>query len=81
MKRNVSTNPKFAPQMNIIIRKTTIDTFLNEYTGCSGKNVFFTIHYNPSLAYIAVRDLQSAQRNAGVQSLLLVGNFCTTNSS
>ena len=28
---------------------------------------FFTIHCNPSLAYIAVRDLQSSQRNASVQ--------------
>ena len=37
--------------------------------------VFFTIHCNPSLAYIAVRDLQSTQRNAGVQSLLLAGIF------
>ena len=36
-------------------------------TGCSGKSVFFfTIHCNPSLA---VRDLQSSQRNAsGVYS-------------
>ena len=38
---------------------------------------FFTIHCNPSLPYIAVRDLQ---RNASVKSLLLVF-FCTTNSS
>ena len=37
--------------------------------------VFFTIHCNPSLAYIAVRDLRSSQRNASVQSLLLAGNF------
>ena len=44
-------------------------------TGCSGKNVFFTIHCNPSLAYIAVEDLQSSQRKASVQSLLLAGNF------
>ena len=36
---------------------------------------FFTIHCNPSLANIAVRDLQSSQRNASVQSLLLAGNF------
>ena len=36
----------------------------------------FTIHCNPSLAYIAVRDLQSSQRNASVQSsLLLAGNL------
>ena len=28
-----------------------------------------------SLAYIAVRNLQSSQRNASVQSLLLAGNF------
>ena len=36
---------------------------------------FFTIHSNPSLVYIAVRDLQSCQRNASVQALLLAGNF------
>ena len=40
----------------------------------------FTIHCNPSLAY-AVRDLQSHQRNASVQSLLLIGMICTTKSS
>ena len=39
------------------------------------KGVFFTNHCNPSLAYIAVRDLQSSQRNASVQSLLFAGNF------
>ena len=32
------------------------------HTGCSGKIVFFTVYCNPSLAYIAVRDLQSSQR-------------------
>ena len=36
---------------------------------------FFTIHCNPSLAYFAVRDLQSSQRNASIQSLLLASNF------
>ena len=30
---------------------------------------------NPSIAYIAVRDLQSSQRNASVKSLLLAGNI------
>ena len=45
-------------------------------TGCSGKiEFFFTIHCYPFLAYIAVKDLQSSQRNASVQSLLLAGNF------
>ena len=39
------------------------------------RQFFFTIHYNPSLAYIAVRDLQSSLRNASVQSLQLAGNF------
>ena len=39
------------------------------------KLCFFTLHCNPSLAYIAVRDLQSSQCNASVQSLLLAGNF------
>ena len=47
-------------------------------TGCSGKIVFFHIHCNPSLAHIAVRDYQSSQRNASVQSLLLAGNFFYT---
>ena len=37
--------------------------------------IFFSIHCNPSLAYIAVRDLRSSQHNASVQSLLLAGNF------
>ena len=36
---------------------------------------FFTHHCNPSLAYIAVRDIQSSLRNASVQSLPLAGNF------
>ena len=37
------------------------------------KNCVF--HCIPSLANIALRDLQSSQRNASVQSLLLAGNF------
>ena len=49
--------------------------------GVQEKLCFFTIHCNPFLAYIAVRDLQSSQHNTSVQSLLLAGNFCTTNSS
>ena len=49
---------------------------------CVGEKLcFFTIFCNSSLAYIAVKDLQSSQRNASVQSLLLAGDFCTTNSS
>ena len=36
---------------------------------------FFTIHCNPSLAYITVSDLQSSKRIASGQSLLLAGNF------
>ena len=43
--------------------------------GVHEKLCFFTIHCNPSLAYIAVSDLQSSQRDASVQSLLLAGNF------
>ena len=43
--------------------------------GVQEKVCFFTIHCNPSLAYIAVSDLQSSQRNASVQLLLLAGNF------
>ena len=45
------------------------------YTGCSGKIVFFHNSLYPLLAYIAVRDLQSSQRNVSVQSLLFAGNF------
>ena len=41
-------------------------------TGCPGN---ITIYCNPSLAYIAVRDLQSSQCNASVQFLALAGNF------
>ena len=43
--------------------------------GVQEKKCFFTIHCNPSLAYIAVSDLQNSQRNASVQSLLLAVNF------
>ena len=43
--------------------------------GVQEKLCLCTIHCNPSLAYIAVRDLQSSQRYASVQSFLLVGNF------
>ena len=43
--------------------------------GVQEKLCLFTIHCNPSVAYITVRDLQSSQRNACVQSLLLAGNF------
>ena len=43
--------------------------------GVQEKLCFFTIHCNPSLAYIAVRDIQSSQRNASVQSLLLASYF------
>ena len=41
--------------------------------GVQEKLWFFTIHCNPSLTYIAVRDLQSSQRNASVQALLHFG--------
>ena len=43
--------------------------------GDQEKLCFFTINCNPSLAYIAVRDLQNSQRNANVHSLLLAGIF------
>ena len=48
---------------------------LTNIQGVQEKLCFFTIHCSPSLDYIAVRDLQSSQRNASVQSLLLAGNF------
>ena len=43
--------------------------------GVQEKWCFFTIHCNPSLTYITVRDLQSSESNASVQALLLAGNF------
>ena len=51
-------------------------------TWCSEKLCFFKMHFNPSLAYITVRDLESSQRNSNVhcRSYWLV-IFCTTNSS
>ena len=43
---------------------------MRDIQGVQEKLCFFlTIHCNPSLAYIAIRDLQSSQRNASVQSL------------
>ena len=41
--------------------------------GVQEKLCFLTINCNPSLASIAVRDLQSFQRNTSAQSLLLAG--------
>ena len=49
--------------------------YSGQVQGVQEKLCFFTIHCNPSLAYISVRDIQSSQRNASVQSLLLAGNF------
>ena len=47
-----------------------------ELQGVQEKLCFFLlIHCNPSLAYIAVRDLQSSQRTTSAQSLLMAGNF------
>ena len=58
---------------------TRSDTFLSSTTGCSGKIVFFfTIHCNPSLAYIAVRALNSMWVYSHSYWLVV---FCTTNSS
>ena len=48
---------------------------LFDIQGVQEKLCFFTVHCNPSLANIAVRDRQSSRRNASVQSLLLAGNF------
>ena len=46
-------------------------SLLDNIQGVQEKLFFFTIYRNPSLAYIAVRDLQSSQRNASIQSLQL----------
>ena len=49
--------------------------YILKVLGIQEKICFLTIHCNPSLAYIAVRDLQSSQRNTSVQSLRLAGNL------
>ena len=59
----------------IIFSKQHPVPFTHKVQGSQEKLCFFTIHCNPSLAYIAVRDLQCSQRNVSVQSLLLAGNF------
>ena len=55
------------------------DTHWQQLQGVQEKLCFFPIHCNPSLAYIAVRDLQSSQRNASVQSLLLLAGIFLCN--
>ena len=42
--------------------------------GVQEKLCFSQFTANPSLAYIAVRDLQSSQSNASVQSLIFLYN-------
>ena len=44
-------------------------------TECSRIMFFHNSLRNRSLVYLAVRDHQSSQRNASVQSLLFAGNF------
>jgi len=51
------------------------NTWSSEIQGVQEKLCVFTIHCNPSLAYIAVGDHQSSQGNASVQSLLLADHF------
>jgi len=55
--------------------KTWVGVGGAEFQGVQEKLGFCTIYSNPSLANIAVRDLQSSQRIASVQSFLLAGNF------
>ena len=63
----------FAYSFNCLPKKTTPNMI--EVQGVEEKLSFFTIYCNPSLAYIAVRDLQSSHRNASIQSLLFAGKF------
>ena len=56
-------------------------THNRDLQGVQEKLFFSSVHCDPSLAYLAVRDLQSSKRNGSVQSPLLAGNFCTTNSN
>ena len=65
--------PQFIPASNITFYKSLPN--LNKIQGVQKKLCFSQNTATPSLAYIAVRDLQSSQRNASVQSLLLVGNL------
>ena len=53
--------------------KAMIEAHYNYIQGVKEKLCFF--HCHPSISFIAVRDLQSSQRNASVQSLILAGNF------
>ena len=59
----------------LIFQRWVKETCICDIQGVQKKLCFFTIHCNPYLAYIAVRDPQSSQRRASVQSLLLAGNF------
>ena len=53
-------------------RPLLIDCGVRVLQGVQKKLCFFKILCNHSLAFIAVKDLQSSQRNASVQSLLAV---------
>ena len=44
----------------------------NKLQGVQEKLCFFTIHYNPSLAYIAVRDFQSLEKTQYLMNTLYI---------
>ena len=73
IKITVPVHEKEGQRQRLVGTKET--TFESVLQGVQEKLCFFTIHCSPSLAYIAIRDLQRFQRNASVQSLLLAGNF------
>jgi len=59
-------------QWNVDVIGWEFDVYIQ---GVQEKLCFFKILCNHSLAFIAVKDLQSSHRNASVQSLQLAGNF------
>ena len=70
---SLSVRPSVRPYMYISGRldpNICLIVFMSVLQGVQKKMCFFTIHCNPTLAYIPVRDLQSSQRDGSVQSLL-----------
>ena len=68
-------SPKSMSRDRRIIAISLLEEHVQKVQGVQEKLCFFTIHCNPSLANIAVRALQSSQRNVSVQLLILAGNF------
>ena len=78
--RKIAT--KLLPNVTMLCSGFTEQCYFS-YKGVQERFCSFTIHCNLSFAYIAVRDLQSSQRNASVRTFTPIGwyFFCTTNCS